>query len=116
MTMASPTKAELDAELAKLRAAFKRERAKTTRLGPALAESREHQAATAGILRAISQAQTDVQPIFEIIADSAMRLFKAWSVSVFRCDGDLIWLAAARGGSPRCSAKGLPSTWASRGV
>src|SRR5215475_2864681 len=100
MTMASPTKAELDAELAKLRAAFKRERAKTTRLGAALAESREHQAATAGILRAISQAQTDVQPIFEIIADSAMRLFKAWSVSVFRCDGDLIWLAAARGGLP----------------
>ena len=92
--MASPTKAELDAELAKLRAAFKRERAKTTRLGAALAESRGHQAATAEILRAISraisQAQTDVQPIFEIIADSAMRLFKAWSVSVFRCDGDLI--------------------------
>src|SRR5215510_12231216 len=100
MTMASRTKAELAAEVAKLQAALKGERAKTARLGDALAESREHQAATAEILSAISQAQTEVQPVFEIIADSAMRLFKAWSVSVFRYDGDLIRLAATRGGLP----------------
>src|SRR5262252_8185942 len=98
--MASPTKAELAAQIAKLRAALKRERTKTARLGGALAESREHQAATAEILRAISQAQTDAQPVFEVIADSTIRLFKAWSVSVFRYEAGLIRLAATRGGLP----------------
>src|SRR5215831_17137443 len=100
MTMPSPTRAELDAELAKLRAALKRERAKAARLGGALTESREHQAATAEVLRAISQAQTDAQPVFEVIADSTIRLFKAWSVSVFRYEAGLIRLAATRGGLP----------------
>src|SRR5262249_2213832 len=65
-----------------------------------LAEALDRQTATAEILRAISQAQTDIQPVFEIIADSTMRLFKAWSVSVFRYDGELIRLAATRGGLP----------------
>src|SRR5215469_11584078 len=100
MTMPSPTRAELDAALAKLRAALKRERAKAARLGGSLTESREHQAATAEVLRAISQAQTDAQPVFEVIADSTIRLFKAWSVSVFRYEGGLIRLAATRGGLP----------------
>src|SRR5499425_2881588 len=100
MTMPSPTRAELDAALAKLRAALKRERAKAARLGGAITESREHQTATAEILRAISQAQTDAQPVFEVIADSTIRLFKAWSVSVFRYEGGLIRLAATRGGLP----------------
>src|SRR5262250_2279499 len=100
MTMPSPTRAELDAALAKLRAALKRERAKAARLGGALTESREHQAATAEVLRAISQAQTDAQPVFEVIADSTIRLFKAWSLSVFRYEAGLIRLAATRGGLP----------------
>ena len=51
----------------------------------------------------ISQAQADVQPVFEAIADSAMRLFGAWSASVCRYDGELIRLAAARGGLPGSS-------------
>src|SRR5262249_56451538 len=63
-----------------------------------LTESLDRQTATAEVLRAISQAQTDVQPVFEIIPASAMRLFKAWSASVFRYAGDLIRLAATRGG------------------
>jgi len=65
-----------------------------------LTEALDRQTATADILRAISQAQTDVQPVFEAIADSAMRLLRAWSVLVFRCDGELARLAAARGGRP----------------
>ena len=63
----------------------------------------EQQTATAEILRAISQAQADVLPVFEVIADSAMRLFGAWSASVFRYEGELIRLAAARGGLPGSS-------------
>ena len=63
--MAPTTKAELVAEVEKLRAALRRERAKTARLGGALAESREHQAATSDILRGISSSPADVQPVFD---------------------------------------------------
>jgi len=68
-----------------------------------LTESLDRQTATAEILRVISQSQTDVQPVFEVIADSAMRLFGAWGSLVFRYDGELISLAAARGGLPGSS-------------
>ena len=68
-----------------------------------LTESLDRQTATADILRAISEAQTDVQPVLEAIADSAMRLFGAWSVTVARHDGGLISVAAARGGLPGSS-------------
>jgi hypothetical protein len=47
-----------------------------------LTESQEQQTATAEILGVISQTQTDVGPVFEAIADSAMRLFGAWSALV----------------------------------
>jgi signal transduction histidine kinase/putative methionine-R-sulfoxide reductase with GAF domain len=65
--------------------------------------SLEQQTATADILRVISQAQADAQPVFEAIADSAMRLFGAWSVIVSGLDGDLIRVLAARGGLPGSS-------------
>jgi GAF domain-containing protein len=68
-----------------------------------LTESLDRQTATAEILRAISQAPADVQPVFEAIADSAMRLFGAWSASVFRYEDELIRIAAARGGLPGSS-------------
>src|SRR6185295_2793615 len=67
-----------------------------------LTDALDRQTATAEILRAISQAQADVQPVFEVIADSAMRLLRAWAVSVwaFHAEDNLIRLAAARGGAP----------------
>src|SRR6266511_6437843 len=68
-----------------------------------LTEALDRQTATAEILRVISQAQADVQPVFEAIADSVMRLFGAWSASVFRYEGELIRIAAARGGLPGSS-------------
>jgi signal transduction histidine kinase len=63
-------------------------------------EALEQQTATSEILRVISSSSSDVQPVFEVIADSAMRLFGAWSASVFRFEGEVIWLAATRGGRP----------------
>src|SRR4029434_1534859 len=63
-----------------------------------LTDALDRQTATADVLRTISQAQADVQPVFEAIADSAMRLLGAWSASVWRCEDELIRLAAARGG------------------
>ncbi len=68
-----------------------------------LTDALDRETATAEILRAISQAHMDVQPVFEAIADSARRLFGAWSVLVFRHESDLLRLAAARGGLPGSS-------------
>jgi GAF domain-containing protein len=70
-----------------------------------LTEALDRQTATAEILRVISQAQTDVQPVFDVIADSAMRLLGAWSAVVFRYDGEFMRLAAARGGLPGSSER-----------
>jgi len=60
--------------------------------------------ATSQILQVISRSPTDVQPVFEAIADSAMRLFDALGVSVVRYNGELISMAAARGGAPGSAA------------
>jgi signal transduction histidine kinase/putative methionine-R-sulfoxide reductase with GAF domain len=68
-----------------------------------LTESLDRQTATADILRVISQAQTDVQPVFDAIADSALRLFRASTATVFRLDGDFLQPLAARGGAPGSS-------------
>jgi GAF domain-containing protein/DNA-binding response OmpR family regulator/anti-sigma regulatory factor (Ser/Thr protein kinase) len=60
----------------------------------------DRQTATADVLRVISRAQADVQPVFEAIADSVVRLFGAWSASLFRYEQELVHLAAVRGGLP----------------
>ena len=67
----------------------------------------DRQTATAELLRVISQAQTDVQPVFETIADSAVRLLRGWGALVFRYDGELIHLVAARGGRSGTSEAAL---------
>jgi hypothetical protein len=103
----SITKAELAVQVEALRKSLDEERAKNARLGNELTDALDRQTATAEILRAISQAHTDVQPVFEAIADSAMRLFGAWSVVVFRYEGELIHPATARGGLPGSSASFL---------
>ena len=59
-----------------------------------LADALEQQTATSDILRAISQSQTDAQPVFETIAKEALNLCSASSATVTRFDGELIHLAA----------------------
>jgi GAF domain-containing protein len=63
-------------------------------------EALEQQVATGEILRVIASSPADVAPVFEAITDSAMRLFSAWAAAVFRYEGQLISMAAARGGLP----------------
>jgi two-component system, NtrC family, sensor kinase len=65
-----------------------------------LSESLEQQTATTDILRVISRSPTDIQPTFDAIAASAVRLCEAEDGSVFRFDGSLIHLMAHHGGSP----------------
>jgi two-component system, NtrC family, sensor kinase len=52
------------------------------------------QTATSDILRVISRSQTDVQPVFDAIVHSAVRLLGAYSGSLARLAGDQIELAA----------------------
>ena len=65
-----------------------------TRLFNEIKEALEQQTATADILRVISGSPTDVQPVFEAIAERATRLCGAVNGLVFRFDGELIHVAA----------------------
>jgi GAF domain-containing protein len=65
-----------------------------------LTEALDRQTATAEILRVISRSQTDVQPVFDTIADNAVSLFRPWSVAVYRFDGEFVHVTAVRGGLP----------------
>ena len=59
-----------------------------------LTEALEQQTATSEILRVISSSPTDVQPVFDAIAESAMRLCGASSSGVLRFDGELVHIVA----------------------
>jgi signal transduction histidine kinase len=59
-----------------------------------LTESLEYQTATSEILRIISSAPTELQPVFDAIAASATRLCGALLTGVYRFDGKLIHFVA----------------------
>ena len=64
------------------------------------AEAQEQQKATAEILRVIGSSPTDVQPVFAVIGDSALRLCRAWSTSVWRVEDGVLRVVSAHGGTP----------------
>jgi len=64
-------------------------------------ETLEQQAATSEVLRVISRSPTDVQPVFDMIAESAARLCKAQFCFVDRFDGQLLHFVAHRSLPPR---------------
>jgi GAF domain-containing protein len=59
-----------------------------------LTDALEQQTATAEILRVISSSPTDVQPVFDAIAESSARLCGALFSAVFQFDGELVHLRA----------------------
>jgi GAF domain-containing protein len=65
-----------------------------------LTEALEQQTATSEILSVISSSPTDVQPVFDTIAESSMRLCGALFSSVYRFDGELIHMVAHRNYPP----------------
>jgi two-component system NtrC family sensor kinase len=70
-------------------------------LGRELAEAREQQAATAGIVAAISNASTDLQRVFADIAMSAARLCDAHDAMILLVHGDLLRRVANHGSIPQ---------------
>src|SRR5437867_1284138 len=112
---AKPAKAKAEAELAVLRKSLKNEgsgvrdlekrlaerleREKATgelleEKHRALTEALDQQTATSEILRVMSRSRTEAQPVFDTIAESAMRLCGARFGAVLSFDGELIHLAA----------------------
>src|SRR6202521_3685379 len=54
----------------------------------------------AGILQIIASSPSDVQPVFDAVAERAMSLLDCWSVLVTRFDGEHVHFGAARGALP----------------
>jgi len=73
---------------------------RVARLTRELREVQERQTATAGILQIIASSPSDVQPVFDAVADRAMTLLDCWSVIVTRFDGEYVQFGAARGALP----------------
>ena len=76
--------------------------ADNARLVRELDEARQQQAATSEILRVIGETRTDIQPVFDTIITSAVRLCGARTGVVFQFDGEtdaILHAVAAPGGS-----------------
>src|SRR5438132_1664083 len=100
---AKPAKAKVEAKPPVGRKSLKNEDSRVRDLEKRLAEALEQQTATSEILQVISSSPTDVQPVFDAIAESALRLCEAKHGNVFTFDGELIHLAALANVNPDVS-------------
>src|SRR5262245_49953920 len=89
-----PAKAKVDAKSPVSRKSRKSEGSSVRVLETRLAEARAQQAATTEILRVIGASPTDVQPVFDAIVASPVRLLGGYSGTLVRVAGGQIELAA----------------------
>jgi len=64
------------------------------------AQALDQQTATSEILRVIASSPTDIQPVFDAVAESAARLCEAFDSEIFRRDGERLLLVAHYGSFP----------------
>ena len=65
-----------------------------------LTESLQQQTATSEVLEVISRSAFDLQPVFETVAESSVRLCGADQAFIFRFDGELLRMVAAHNAPP----------------
>jgi signal transduction histidine kinase len=70
-----------------------------------MTETLEQQTATAEILHVISRSQTDVQPVFDTIVRSAVRLCNGLFSALYQFDGELLHQAAQHNYTPEALAE-----------
>ena len=87
----APTAQVSTADLQEQVAALTRE---LTEAREQLTEALEYQTATGEVLNVISRSPTDVQPVFDMIAESAARLCEGQFCFVYRFDGQLLHFVA----------------------
>ena len=66
------------------------------RLFKELKEALEQQTATSEILGVIASSPTDIQPVFDVVAENAARLCDATDAVIYRIDGDVRRLLARK--------------------
>ena len=81
-----------------------------------LAEAREQQAATAGILAALSSSPADLPGVCAEIAANAARLCDAYDAGVLQCAGDQLRLVAHRGHIPYLTHIAGAPVWVGQGT
>src|SRR5438034_5821515 len=91
---------ELETRLAETSALLREKDRALTEARAQVTETLDQQTAASEILRVISSSPTDVQPVFNAIAESAARLCDTFDVVIFHCDGDHLQLVAHHGPIP----------------
>ena len=98
--MAEPTTEQLLVRIAALEAERDEVQDALASARRTAAEALEQQTAMSEILRVISSSPTEVQPVFETVAESAARLCDAFDVAIFLRDGERLRLVAHYGAIP----------------